>query len=596
LTCDILDIIIRTIKPSDLLILAVDGVCPLPKVQQQKRRRYLSAMERDPSSIHDTNEITPGTDLMKLLDEYIVRSTPTWSNNPENPIAKVIYSPHTSPGEGEHKIFGYYRQGVLSNLTNLNHVIYGMDSDFILISLLSNVERLYLARDSVRMVLKDHAGKPYTKARREPQQQQQSQPSSKPAGGGLGGKKVLDVGELRRGIRALYPNNPHGIAEFVFTFGLLGNDFLPSTPSIRTNSATTSVLLQASIAASPFISLVDGEYAVDPTKLKVLFASLAARENERISGWMDELRAQGKTSSVMNASLHEGVFNMELYRNAWYTNALAPRDIQLMEMLGLTFEPQASEVSGMVEQLLRGLQWTLDYYTLDQSKVTWLWYYPYVHAPLLSDIVKVLAAVDGITYTSEGGETGKVFDSIMNTSPVKDEMRFKIIHQLVAVIPIGSKTIIPQQLLKLYGKGSPLRDLMPESFEIEREGFELEHQAVPLIPPADYKRIMLAVEGLEIPRQVRNELERVENDKISTLTPQQIQGLRMNVLAQQSPTGFPPSIRVVERSQVPRGNISQTPQRTPPQTLPVSFVQGLGPGPVVQMAPQNVARPPQKRP
>ena len=111
---------IQYLKPSDLIILAVDGVAPNGKVEQQRMRRYRSAMERDESA-WDSNRITPGTEFMFQLSDHIER----WLKINRVKIGtKTIYSSHMVPGEGEHKIMKLLRDEKFEGLDGI-HVVAG---------------------------------------------------------------------------------------------------------------------------------------------------------------------------------------------------------------------------------------------------------------------------------------------------------------------------------------------------------------------------------------------------------------------------------------------------------------------------------------
>ena len=93
---------IENYKASQYIICA-DGVAPLAKMFQQRKRRYLNIYKNTLDKIDitwDTNAITPGTLFMDKLNTYIRRNI----NNDRNKN-KVIYSGSDECGEGEHKIF-----------------------------------------------------------------------------------------------------------------------------------------------------------------------------------------------------------------------------------------------------------------------------------------------------------------------------------------------------------------------------------------------------------------------------------------------------------------------------------------------------------
>ena len=91
-------------KPLDITYSCVDGVAPVAKMSQQRKRRYLSVLHNKLSntqSICDRNAISPGTSFMLTLESYMnkqfrEKGTSCKLNN---------FSGSSLPGEGEHKIF-----------------------------------------------------------------------------------------------------------------------------------------------------------------------------------------------------------------------------------------------------------------------------------------------------------------------------------------------------------------------------------------------------------------------------------------------------------------------------------------------------------
>uniref|UniRef100_A0A0A9YG36 5'-3' exoribonuclease 1 n=1 Tax=Lygus hesperus TaxID=30085 RepID=A0A0A9YG36_LYGHE len=79
-----IDHIVELVKPKQLLYLAVDGVAPRAKMNQQRERRFRSAQVKavelkessdssaaDVRHYFDSNCITPGTTFMLHLSEYL---------------------------------------------------------------------------------------------------------------------------------------------------------------------------------------------------------------------------------------------------------------------------------------------------------------------------------------------------------------------------------------------------------------------------------------------------------------------------------------------------------------------------------------------
>lgn len=121
------------VRPRKLLFIAIDGVAPRAKMNQQRSRRFRSVQEAEESnriesdfrqelknvgefipekrpSSWDSNIITPGTSFMKTLSEhmrYYIHDRIT--NHKGWDKIKVILSDSSVPGEGEHKIIEYIR-------------------------------------------------------------------------------------------------------------------------------------------------------------------------------------------------------------------------------------------------------------------------------------------------------------------------------------------------------------------------------------------------------------------------------------------------------------------------------------------------------
>ena len=85
-------------------VICADGVAPLAKMFQQRKRRYLNIYKNTLDNVNivwDTNAITPGTAFMDKLNTYISKNI----NDVASYQNKVIYSGSNECGEGEHKIF-----------------------------------------------------------------------------------------------------------------------------------------------------------------------------------------------------------------------------------------------------------------------------------------------------------------------------------------------------------------------------------------------------------------------------------------------------------------------------------------------------------
>ena len=144
---DYLETLCKIIPNLELIYIAIDGVCPRAKMEQQRQRRFHSicrknrsskineqfGTELDKSSVNnsiDTNMITPGTRFMDYLSKYIdwylknsINTDTNWQN------IEVIFSNEKVPGEGEHKIMNYIRKYGIKTET---YCMFGLDSDLIM--------------------------------------------------------------------------------------------------------------------------------------------------------------------------------------------------------------------------------------------------------------------------------------------------------------------------------------------------------------------------------------------------------------------------------------------------------------------------------
>ncbi|GFE54543.1 XRN 5 -3 exonuclease [Babesia ovis] len=174
---DYIDRLFYLIRPRKVLYLAIDGVAPRAKMNQQRSRRFKSAAEADLEDVTynkvaeefrkknvnvppkqarwDSNVITPGTPFMHELSQRVVgyiqqrrKLYEAWAR------IHVIYSDANVPGEGEHKIMNFIRNQRHSKEhdPNTRHVLHGMDADLIMLGLATHEVNFYIVREVVNVV------------------------------------------------------------------------------------------------------------------------------------------------------------------------------------------------------------------------------------------------------------------------------------------------------------------------------------------------------------------------------------------------------------------------------------------------------------
>ncbi|EFC46365.1 5'-3' exoribonuclease [Naegleria gruberi] len=269
----------RTVQPNNLFYIAVDGVAPAAKQEQQRHRRFVAISENEQKLKfigRIQSEITKEKDELtkeikesevdkiqqreKLLDSAIARMEAKknhWDHNvispgtpfmmkcmstvhqaakliaTEFPHIKVIVSDSSVPGEGEHKILSYMKREKAINskeFSEMLHVVHGLDADLIMLTSLIGLPKIFSYRDSenVRMNKRD--------------------------------KELFNISELGRHFaRVIYSSiaeldtssksqnidwsNANFVSDVVLLLMFVGNDFLPNVPSLVMHNHAASIIM-----------------------------------------------------------------------------------------------------------------------------------------------------------------------------------------------------------------------------------------------------------------------------------------------------------------------------------------------------------------
>ncbi|XP_048190904.1 5'-3' exoribonuclease 1 isoform X4 [Perognathus longimembris pacificus] len=512
-----LEVLFRIIKPRKVFFMAVDGVAPRAKMNQQRGRRFRSAKEAEdkikkalekgetlPTEARfDSNCITPGTEFMARLHEHLkyfvnmkISTDKSWQG------VTIYFSGHETPGEGEHKIMEFIRseKAKPDHDPNTRHCLYGLDADLIMLGLTSHEAHFSLLREEVR----------------------------------FGGKKTQRVCApeettfhlLHLSLMREYIDYEFSVLKEKITFKydierviddwilmgfLVGNDFIPHLPHLHINHDALPLLYGTYITILPELGGYINEnghlnlprfekYLVklsdfDREHFSEVFVDLKWFESkvgnkylneaagiaaEEAKNYKEKKKSKGQENSLCWAALDKNesqvvaskdnledetedddLFETEFrqYKRTYYMTKMGV-DVVSDDFL-------AAQAACYVQ----AIQWILHYYY--HGVQSWSWYYPYHYAPFLSDIRNISALKIHF-------ELGKPF---------------KPFEQLLAVLPAASKSLLPTCYQHLMtNEDSPIIEYYPPDFKTDLNGKQQEWEAVVLIPFIDEKRLLEAME------------------------------------------------------------------------------------------------------
>ncbi|KAL3234998.1 hypothetical protein RNJ44_02786 [Nakaseomyces bracarensis] len=245
-----IDHLFLMIKPKKVFYMSIDGVAPRAKMNQQRSRRFRTAMDNEKAiqkaidngedipkgDTFDSNCITPGTEFMAQLTtnlNYYIHDKVTNDANWRD--IEVILSGHEVPGEGEHKIMDFIRNITAQDDYDVNtrHCIYGLDADLIMLGLSTHAPHFALLREEVTF------GRRNNSATKNLEEQN---------------FYLLHLSLMREYLELEFKeigddlqfefNFENVLDDFILVMFVIGNDFLPNLPDLHLNKGAFPVLLQ----------------------------------------------------------------------------------------------------------------------------------------------------------------------------------------------------------------------------------------------------------------------------------------------------------------------------------------------------------------
>ncbi|KAG2430247.1 hypothetical protein HXX76_010345 [Chlamydomonas incerta] len=563
---DYLDKLVQIVRPQKLLFMAIDGVAPRAKMNQQRSRRFKSAMERlkneeeqrrkgevVPDDAFDSNCITPGTEFMARLGKHLrffirrkMADDPLWQK------PNVVFSGHEVPGEGEHKIMEYIRweKRQPSYQPNQRHCMYGLDADLIMLSLVTHEPHFCLLREVVS----------YTGQNRgQPAREVLDNPCAE-------NFIMFQIGLLREYfelefgcIKLPFPLDLERIVDdYVLMCMLVGNDFLPALPTLDIAEGALNKLMDLYKELLPSLGgylTYAGE--LDRRRLEVLLGRLGQMElatlEERAQDaeFMENKRAKraarnGGGGSGAGGTPHGSRMQLDQVDAGMRSLALS-RDPTRGDLLNAPLEPgdesggagpgpgSGAVQSGptMMSREARALMMSgLGAEGLQMWKDRY--YNEKLHAHTAVERRQVVEHyIAGLHWVLEYYYRGvaswdwyypyhyaPMASDLVNLDSIQVAFAqgtpFRPFEQLLAVLPAASSKLLPSAFRALMMEPeSPIIDFYPGSFDVDMEGKRADWEGVVLVPFVDEARLLKAVGSvrstlLSAEEQARNKMGSIQ--------------------------------------------------------------------------------------
>lgn len=484
-------------SPLSTVFIGIDGMAPMAKIVQQRKRRFLSLWEKNmvleetakvqkrnrqnnvggvvtgqDAFSWDTNAITPGTPFMSKLATYLLNQIQ--NNNDET---HYVLSSSDFIGEGEHKIMSFIRD----HPGNYVDIIYGLDADLISLALIEHIEsnhEIWLLRESQK--IKDNV----------------HNDSSFPM------FLFVDIAGLAESIHqdlhtyykwsSSNTDKKQNIFDYIVLCFTLGNDFIPGLSYLKIKDGGLEKLLRTkSTIKSAVLDMSRDKYSVCyKTYMCVLESikhqeqeSLVAQHNKYVGDISTKWRGiqnyvhtlpQQQGNKFPNASkmlLHEAGWRKRYY---YY----------------LFNDPESYTMMQGCKEYTSAINWCTNYYfnkVYDDK-----YFYPYMYSPTITDLFQHLV------YLCNGGGNGAGNDNISNMRKISwnhlGDSR-ETIMKLVSILPPQSiSNIIPSYETIFTDIKLGCVHYYPNNFSIITYLKSFTWECHPIIPHVDIEKVKIACE------------------------------------------------------------------------------------------------------
>jgi len=492
-----LDSLCSMINNLELIYIAIDGVPPRAKMEQQRARRFHSICKKKKSEIinskygsvidktvyntnYDTNMITPGTEFMSKLSDAIkahISRSEIYKNK------KIIFSNSNVPLEGEHKILEYIKLNPSKN--DQNTIIYGLDGDLIMLSLVSKEDDIYLLREakeygSYALI---HNNNPYL---------------------------YMDINNLRYALMNSFKvynpnidinNTQRYIDDYIFLSFMLGNDFVHKWHWFSIYEGGYKKILSAYFQ----VHINYGEFLIDRDKMNIntlilvdIFDILKESETYSVKKFMEKRqRSRIPVSTDMSERERRQVLtdfyplqylhieeeiepNKPKWRNRYYKKCF--------NMVG-----NPENIKLITDSYLKTLVWNFKYYF--EGCTNWSHFYPYGYSPTVSDLYYALSNIKNLNTEYKFSKDKPITQQTL----------------LLMVLPEASRGLMARNYSsKLFDNKCNLNIYFPNRYIINVIFNRYYHECLPIIPRIEITLINDFIKNLKLSskEESRNKFEK----------------------------------------------------------------------------------------
>lgn len=551
-----IDIIFGMVRPRRLLYMAIDGVAPRAKMNQQRSRRFKSIQEaqerarveqlmieemelqfrnkgkeppirKEKKAHFDYNCITPGTSFMdKIAQALRYYVSARQSTDPGWKGVQVIISDATVPGEGEHKLMEFIRAQRTNPDYDPNtvHCIYGLDADLIMLTMATHESRFSVLREEVtnkRQNVCRRCGQPgHQEAVCTGKKQRQDYL--------LQGTQFqfLDVPTLKEYLEIeLMPAQPlsfewnvgRACDDFVLLCFLVGNDFLPHMPTLSIREGAIDLLMALYKSLLPEMGgWMSCNGKVDFPRLGMLLKRVAPLEDQILQ---NQIQDEKSNQDRREANLRRSHSTVDIAAEPTFVvpviEGAEEEAEKLLDKLLRDRKEAASKAPIKNEVRLGEPGWRDRYYRVKFHREGGLTDSAFIKGVAESFIRGIAWVLEyyyqGVSdwewyfeyhYAPFASDLDEFVDWVTfdpKLAPQGSTAPFLPLQQLMAVLPPQSAWCLPPCFARLMSApDSPILDYYPEHFAVDMEGIpaNLSYLGIVLLPFIDSKRLIDATTPL----------------------------------------------------------------------------------------------------